>query len=138
MHMQGAPATMQLDPTYRDVVADVVAFLQDRLQANVEVGIDPARVVLDPGIGFGKTSAHNLELLANLDAFGVLGRPLLLGVSRKGLVSRVLGVEDRLIGSLAALCPGICRKAVHVVRVHDVRATRDLVTMLAAIEEHRH
>jgi dihydropteroate synthase len=137
MHMQGTPATMQIDPTYAEVVADIVRFFEDRLQAAAAAGIGPERVVLDPGIGFGKTLAHNLTLLARLEEFQRLGRPVCLGVSRKGFIGRVLGrpVEERLAGSLAAVCYAMGRRAVQVVRVHDVRATRDAVTMFTAIAE---
>jgi dihydropteroate synthase len=136
MHMQGTPATMQDCPVYRDVVAEVRDFLQERLQFAVNVGIATNRVVLDPGIGFGKTDAHNLELLAHLEEFRYLGRPLLLGVSRKGFLGRVTGgrpATERLAASLAAVCHGMTHHAVHIVRVHDVRATRDAAEVLTAI-----
>jgi dihydropteroate synthase len=137
MHMQGTPATMQQAPHYDDVVADVARFFQDRLGALSADGIEPACVVLDPGIGFGKTLEHNLALLARLEEFQPLGRPLCLGVSRKGFIGRLLdrGVEQRLAGSLAAVCYAMGRGAVQVVRVHDVGATRDAVTLFAAIAE---
>ncbi len=139
MHMQGTPATMQVDPRYGDVVAEIGAFLQARLQWAVDVGIAAERIVLDPGIGFGKTLAHNLEILARLDEFRRLGRPVCLGVSRKGFIGQVLGrpVEERQAGSLAAVCYAVCRSACQIVRVHDVRETRDAVALLAAIEEQR-
>jgi dihydropteroate synthase len=135
MHMQGTPATMQLAPQYADVVAEIDGFFQERLRAAADVGIAGPRVVLDPGIGFGKTEAHNLELLARLEAFQHLGRPVCLGVSRKGFLGRVLGrpVEGRLAGSLAAVCYAVAREAAQVVRVHDVEATRDAVTLIAAV-----
>jgi dihydropteroate synthase len=134
MHMQGTPATMQLDPQYEDVVADIDRFFQERLQAAADEGIADARVVLDPGIGFGKTETHNLELLAGLQTFQRHGRPVCLGVSRKGFLGRVLGrpVEQRLAGSLAAVCYAAARDSAQVVRVHDVEATRDAVTLIAA------
>jgi dihydropteroate synthase len=133
--MQGTPATMQLAPHYDDVVADVDRFFQERLQAAASLGIGAERVVLDPGIGFGKTEAHNLELLARLEVYRHLGRPVCLGVSRKGLLGRVLGrpVEGRLAGSLAAVCYALGREAAQVVRVHDVEATRDAVTLFTAV-----
>jgi dihydropteroate synthase len=135
MHMQGTPATMHLAPHYEDVIADVDRFFQERLQAAADVGIAGSRVVLDPGIGFGKTEAHNLELLAGLEAFQRHGRPVCLGASRKGFLGRVLGrpVEYRLAGSLAAVCYAVGRDAAQVVRVHDVEATRDAVTLFAAV-----
>jgi dihydropteroate synthase len=137
MHMQGTPATMQQAPHYGDVVAEVYRFLETRLQAAVDFGIARERVALDPGIGFGKTSAHNLELLARLAEFQRLGRPVCLGVSRKGFLGKRLGraVERRLAGSLAAVCHALGRRAVQIVRVHDVEETRDAVTVYEAISE---
>jgi dihydropteroate synthase len=139
MHMQGTPATMQLDPHYDDVVADIARFFRERLTQAEAAGIAPAQLVLDPGIGFGKTVEHNLELLARLDEFRALGRPLCLGVSRKGFLGQVLGrpVGERLAGALAVLCHTLARGAVQVVRVHDVAQTRDAVTLFAALEERR-
>jgi dihydropteroate synthase len=137
MHMQGSPATMQFDPRYDEVVADVGRFFEERLQAAAGAGIEREWIVLDPGIGFGKTLEHNLELLARLEEFQRLGRPVCLGVSRKGFIGRVLGrpVEQRLAGALAAVCFAQAKRAVQVVRVHDVRQTKDAVTLLAAIQE---
>jgi dihydropteroate synthase len=136
-HMRGTPADMQRDPYYDDVVGEIAAFLEARLQALAGLGIAREQVVLDPGIGFGKTGQHNLEILARLEEFGRLGRPVCLGVSRKGFVGRVLGgrpVERRLAGSLAAVCYAVGRQAVHVVRVHDVEATKDAVGVFRAIQ----
>jgi dihydropteroate synthase len=131
MHMQGTPATMQIAPTYSDVVAEVTAFLEARLQAALDLGIAGERVVLDPGIGFGKTSAHNRELLARLGQLQRLGRPVCLGVSRKGFLGRLLGrsAGERLAGSLAAACFCLGRDSSQVLRVHDVAETRDAVTV---------
>lgn len=135
MHMQGTPATMQINPAYVDVVNDLARFFEERLRAAAAAGIGPERVVLDPGIGFGKTVEHNLTLLARLGEFQRLGRPVCLGVSRKGFLGRVLNrpVDQRLAGSLAAVCFAQARGAVQVVRVHDVAATRDAVTLIAAL-----
>jgi dihydropteroate synthase len=135
MHMQGTPATMQAAPTYADVVREVSEFLEARLQAAADLGIAASQVVLDPGIGFGKTAAHNLELLGRLDELQRLGRPVCLGVSRKGFLGKLLGrpVQERLSGSLAAVCFALSRHAAQVVRVHDVAATRDAVTLFAAL-----
>jgi dihydropteroate synthase len=135
MHMQGTPATMQLAPAYTDVVAEVTAFLEARLQAALDLGIAGEQVVLDPGIGFGKTSGHNLELLARLEHLRRLGRPVCLGVSRKGFLGRMLArpLEQRLAGSLAAACFALGRGAAQVLRVHDVAATRDAVTVYQAL-----
>jgi dihydropteroate synthase len=138
MHMQGTPATMQQAPHYDDVTAEVAGFLQERLQAAAILGIATARVVLDPGIGFGKTDAHNLQLMARLAELQALGRPVCLGVSRKGFFGRLLQGRPsggRLAASLAAACHAVTRRAAQVVRVHDVEETRDAVTVLAALAE---
>jgi dihydropteroate synthase len=137
MHMQGTPQTMQQDPRYEDVVAEVGRFLEERLQAAADLGIAEGQVALDPGIGFGKTGTHNLQLLARLEGFQRFGRPVCLGVSRKGFLGKRLGrpVERRLAGSLAAVCYALGRKAVQVVRVHDVEETFDAIQVYAAIGE---
>jgi dihydropteroate synthase len=138
MHMQGTPATMQQAPHYDDVVAEVAAFLQERLHAAADLGIAAARVVLDPGIGFGKTRDHNLQLLGRLADLQNLGRPVCLGVSRKGFFGRLLQgrpPEGRLAASLAAACHAVTRRAAQILRVHDVVETRDAVAILAAIAE---
>jgi dihydropteroate synthase len=135
MHMQGTPATMQLNPQYQDVVGEITQYLRQRLQAATEQGIAAEQIVLDPGIGFGKTRAHNLELLARLEEFQALGRPVCLGVSRKGILGKVLRrpVERRLAGSLAVVCYALSRGAVQVIRAHDVEETRDAVVVFEAI-----
>jgi dihydropteroate synthase len=139
MHMQGTPATMQAAPAYADVVAEVTEFLEARLQAAVDLGIAAEQAVLDPGVGFGKTAEHNLRLLAGLGALRRLGRPVLLGASRKGFLGKVLGrpPEQRLAGSLAAVAYALARGAAQVVRVHDVAATRDVVDLFQALDEAR-
>jgi dihydropteroate synthase len=139
MHMQGTPATMQLDPRYEDVVAEVLKYLRGRLKACLRAGIAAERIVIDPGIGFGKTVEHNLELLARLEEFQRLKRPVLLGVSRKGFSGMVLGrsLHDRLTGSIAIIGYAIGRGAVQIVRVHDVVQTRDAVVMCGKIREFR-
>jgi dihydropteroate synthase len=135
MHMQGTPATMQRAPSYQDVVAEVAGFLEARLQAAAEVGIAADQTVLDPGIGFGKTVEHNLRLLAGLGELRRLGRPVLLGASRKGFLGTITGrpVEQRLAGSLAVAAFALTHGTAQVVRVHDVAATRDVVEVLDAI-----
>lgn len=130
MHVQGEPATMQDDPRYADVVAEVLADLVDRAEAARTAGVP--EVWIDPGIGFGKTHAHNLALLAHLDAFVATGHPVLVGTSRKGFLGRLLGdsdrteapaaLDDRLEGSLATATWAMANGA-RMVRVHDVRAT---------------
>ena len=123
MHMLGEPRTMQDDPRYDDVVSEVARFLEDRLAFAVAAGIPAERVCLDPGMGFGKTAEHNLELLARLDEIGALGRPVLVGASRKRFLGRILGDADAVTGPLAA---GIAAAVVafergaSLFRVHDV------------------
>ncbi len=136
MHMQGTPQTMQLDPRYQDVVAEVRAELQFALQRAMGAGIAAERLILDPGMGFGKTNEHNLRLLANLDHLSDLGRPLLLGVSRKGFLGVVLGRarDERLVASVAAAAYTLAHGGVRLVRAHDVAATRDLVHLFAALD----
>jgi dihydropteroate synthase len=139
MHMQGTPQTMQVNPTYSDVVGEVAQFFEARLQALREAGIAGDRVVLDPGIGFGKTAAQNLDLLANLEEFRRFGRPICLGVSRKGFFGKLLGrpTENRLAASLAAASYAVTRNPAHLIRVHDVAATRDTVRLLQVLATYR-
>lgn len=134
MHMQGEPRTMQSAPAYTDVVAEVEQFFEDRLGCLCEVGVQAEQVVLDVGIGFGKTLAHNLQLLRALQGFTRIPRPMLLGVSRKSFIDHLLGanVEDRLPASLACACAGVLR-GVSILRVHDVAATVQAVRMTEAI-----
>lgn len=134
MHMRGRPRDMQEDPRYGDVVAEVGAFLRDRVRACEEAGIARAAILLDPGIGFGKTLAHNLELLRRLDELLALGRPILVGVSRKSFLGKVLDLpaEERLEGSAAAVAASILKGA-RMVRVHDVAAMRRVARVADAI-----
>ena len=137
MHMQGEPRTMQDDPRYEDVVAEVRAFLLGRAEAAVAAGVDRESIWLDPGIGFGKTLAHNLELLRNLPRLTDLGFPLVMGVSRKRFIRAIdataQSVDDRLGGSLAAALWCAAHGAA-VIRVHDVRETVQALSVLEAIE----
>ena len=130
MHMLGQPRDMQRDPQYRDVVGEVREFLAQRALACEAGGIAPGSILLDPGIGFGKTDAHNLRLLARLDALGELGKPLLIGVSRKSMFGRLLGLplEERLHPGLAAAAVAVWQGA-GIVRTHDVGATAAAVKM---------
>lgn len=134
MHMQGSPATMQDAPVYEDVLDDVVAFLQQRVQACEAAGISADRLILDPGFGFGKAIEHNLRLLNNLDALHALGCPLLIGTSRKSMIEHVLGraVDERLAGSLATVAVSVMQGA-QIIRVHDVKETVDVVRMTEAV-----
>lgn len=138
MHMQGEPASMQDDPYYVDVVADVHRFLADRLLSCEFAGIERKRLMVDPGFGFGKTTAHNYLLLASLRKFADLGVPLLVGLSRKGMIGAATGHSDppaRAIGSAAAALIAVQRGAA-IVRVHDVAATRDALAVWATLHEH--
>ena len=130
MHMRGTPATMQQSPQYADVIADICAFLRERIAICVNAGIERARILIDPGIGFGKTKAHNVRILAHMPAFVALGQPVLIGVSRKSVLGDVLGspVQQRLAASMSAMLYAIMRGA-HIVRVHDVQETVDAVTV---------
>ncbi|MBK1726113.1 dihydropteroate synthase [Halorhodospira neutriphila] len=133
MHMQGEPRTMQQRPHYDDVAAEVAGFLRARAEAAEAAGVPRERLVLDPGFGFGKTLAHNYQLLRRLDAVVELGLPVLVGISRKSMVGRLLerGVEERLAGSLAAAAVATFQGAA-IVRTHDVAATADAVRVAAA------
>jgi dihydropteroate synthase len=135
MHMQGEPKTMQAEPVYADVVAEVRDFLATRVAACVAAGIPRDRIVVDPGFGFGKTLAHNLALTRHLDALAGMGVPVLAGWSRKSSLGRITGraAEERLPASLAAALIAVQRGA-RIVRVHDVAATRDALAVLAAIQ----
>jgi dihydropteroate synthase len=139
MHMPGTPRTMQQASVYDDVVAEVTAYLQERLRVVAESGIHVEAICLDPGIGFGKTEAHNLDLLAHLDSVAALGRPVCLGVSRKGFIGGICGRgrSERDAGSLAIACFTAARGTAHVLRVHDVPSARDAALLLDAIERHR-
>ena len=134
MHMRGTPADMQIDPEYADVVAEVRAFLDGRVQSAYAAGIAPERIVIDPGFGFGKTLEHNLQLLSHLDRFCAPGPALLAGMSRKGMLGRLTGrdVNERVFASVAAAVIAV-GKGARIVRVHDVAATRDALAVWSAV-----
>jgi dihydropteroate synthase len=132
MHMQGEPRTMQEAPRYRDVAAEVAEFLAERLAVAVAHGVPEERICLDPGIGFGKTLEHNLELVRRLDVLLALGRPVLVGFSRKSSLRRLTGSDDLLGASVAAAVAAYERGAT-ILRVHDVRPTVDALTVAAAV-----
>jgi dihydropteroate synthase len=135
MHMQGTPQTMQQDPRYDDVVRDVVAFLRERGQAAFIAGVLDTAIVYDPGIGFGKTYEHNLALLRRLPEFRALGRPLLVGASRKAFIGKATGEkrpDDRLEGTAAAVTLAIAGGAA-IVRVHDVEAMAKVARLADAV-----
>jgi dihydropteroate synthase len=133
MHMLGEPRTMQDDPRYDDVVSDVKAFLEERMAFAVAAGVPEERIQLDPGIGFGKTVQHNLELLRRLDEIVALGRPVVLGTSRKSFIGRITGrdVTERVHGTLAT-CVLALERGAKVFRVHDVAAAADALAVTAA------
>ena len=137
MHMLGEPRTMQDDPRYDDVVSEVAAFLEERLAFAVQAGIAEERICLDPGIGFGKTTEHNLELLARLGEIAALGRPVLVGASRKRFLGRMLGEADAQTGPVAA---GVAvnvlafERGASIFRVHDVRENVEALAAASAVE----
>jgi len=134
MHMQGTPQTMQVNPQYNDVVTEVKQFLADRVDACLKHGIASERITLDPGFGFGKTTAHNVALIQHLDSFAELGFPLLVGLSRKSVLGRIAGGDEqqRLHAGLAASVISVMKGA-KIVRVHDVKATVDALKVVAAV-----
>lgn len=134
MHMQGTPQTMQVDPHYEDVVAEVKTFLNHRLQILLAAGIEKNRILLDPGFGFGKTREHNIRLVKELDQLLNLGQPLLVGLSRKSVLGKLTGGDEsqRLHASVAAAVLS-AMKGAHIVRVHDVRATVEAMKIVAAV-----
>lgn len=136
MHMQGEPRSMQQAPQYDDVVAEVKAFLAERIAVCVAVGIPREQVIIDPGFGFGKALGHNLRLFKYLDTFQELGLPMLVGVSRKSMISAVLGhpVEQRLPASIALAALAVWQGAM-IIRAHDVQATADAVKMIWAVKQ---
>jgi dihydropteroate synthase len=135
MHMLGEPRTMQVDPRYDDVVSEVKAFLEDRLRFALEAGVDEERVLLDPGFGFGKRVEHNFELLRRLDEIVAIGRPLVVGISRKRSLGRILGDPEATTGPLSAsLASAVIayERGATVLRVHDVRETVEALTVAEA------
>jgi dihydropteroate synthase len=138
MHMQGLPSTMQNKPSYENVIYDIMVFFQQRIKACVSAGIARERIILDPGFGFGKTLAQNLNLLANLSVFRELGLPILAGLSRKSMIGNLLNrdVEQRLAGSLSTAILA-AQQGAHIIRVHDVQETVDVLKVLKAVTAHR-
>jgi dihydropteroate synthase len=135
MHMLGEPKSMQQDPRYEDVVREVRDFLAERAERAIRAGVEPENIILDPGIGFGKTMEHNLKLLKRLDSLVELGFPVLVGVSRKSFLGKITGSEDpksRLFGTMAANVLAYERGA-SLFRVHDVRANKEALAVAAAI-----
>ena len=133
MHMQGTPQTMQDNPSYEDVVGEIEQYLVQRREFCLRAGIPQDRICLDPGIGFGKTHEHNLELLRGTHRFASLGSPILIGHSRKGFIAKLIGNKqaDRTAGTLGVSL-AVARAGAHVIRVHDVKATVDGLTLFEA------
>ncbi|MBS3816414.1 MAG: dihydropteroate synthase, partial [Candidatus Thermoplasmatota archaeon] len=136
MHMQGKPKDMQEDPSYEDVIGDISSFFHERIEVAKKAGIEEEKIIIDPGIGFGKKLEHNLEILDRLDEFSSLGYPVLLGASRKSFLGEILGkkADNRLYGSLAVAADAV-EKGVSVLRVHDVKETKDVVQTMNSISD---
>ena len=137
MHSQGTPETMQKDPSYTDVLLDIYDYLEARIQVAEAAGIPRSRIITDPGIGFGKTQAHNLALLRRISLFHTLGCPILLGASRKRFIGEISGAQDaaqRAAGSVSVALDGI-RHGVQIVRVHDTLPTKQALSLMMAINE---
>ena len=135
MHMLGTPADMQAEPRYEDVVGEITAFLARALERAMAAGVHRDRVIIDPGIGFGKTVKHNLEILCKLGELSCLNRPILVGTSRKSFIGRVLGVESpaqRIWGTAATVALAVAA-GVHILRVHDVAQMHQVARMAYAV-----
>jgi dihydropteroate synthase len=140
MHMRGEPRTMQVDPRYDDVVSEVASFLEERLRFATSAGVREDRICVDPGIGFGKTVEHNLELLARLGEIAALGRPVLVGASRKRFLGRILGDPDALTGPLSAgvaVAVVAYTRGASLFRVHEAREHVEALAAAAAVERAR-
>jgi dihydropteroate synthase len=136
MHMQGRPATMQLNPAYADVTLEVIDFLRTRLAAAMAAGIDASSILIDPGIGFGKCLMHNLELLRRMSELKSVGRPIVVGASRKSFIGKITGEDaasNRIFGTAASIAWAVANGA-NVLRVHDVGPTSQVVRMIEAIQ----
>jgi len=136
MHMQGRPGTMQAHPSYRDVLGEIKLFFRERIKWAEGEGIAPARIIIDPGIGFGKTLEHNLEIISGLPSLAELGRPILIGPSRKSFIGSILGrkPDDRLWGTAGAVASCIAGGA-QIIRVHDVKEMKDLSVVMDRISD---
>jgi dihydropteroate synthase len=134
MHIKGTPKNMQDNPRYHSLMKEIISYLRKSIKLAEEAGVDPARIIVDPGIGFGKTTAHNLEILRRLEELKSLSKPILVGLSRKSFIGNVLGLpqEERLEGGLAATSIAVSGGA-RIVRTHDVKSTRRAVDMVQAI-----
>lgn len=138
MHMQGMPRTMQENPLYDDVINDILDFFKQRIQCCEQRGINKERLILDPGFGFGKTLAHNYEVLAHFAQFTTLGLPVLAGISRKSMIGNLLNreVDERLAGSLTAAIVAV-QQGANIIRVHDVQESVDAINILKAVAQYK-
>jgi len=136
MHMKGKPANMQLNPQYRDVVVDIVAFLDKAIKHSLALGVKEDKIIIDPGIGFGKTLQHNLEILKRLSEFKILGRPILLGTSRKSFIGKILNAQpqERVFGTVSS-CVLAAQKGAHILRVHDVKEVRQALDVFDSVNK---
>jgi len=134
MHMRGTPENMQSHPRYDSLISEIISFLEARIQVAIDAGISPEQIIIDPGIGFGKTVAHNLEIIRRLREFKSLGKPILIGTSRKSFIGKVLGLssDDRLEGTAATVAVAITNGA-DIVRVHNVKEMASVARMTDAI-----
>jgi dihydropteroate synthase len=134
MHMLGTPRTMQVNPVYESVISEIIAFLEERMKFAVQNGIERSQIIVDPGIGFGKTVSHNLNIIRDLDSFSCLDRPIVLGASRKRFIGKVLGRPEgeRELGTAVVNVFGIAAGA-HILRVHDVDFHREAVGLAEAV-----
>ena len=130
----GTPRTMQTDPVYESVISEIIAFLEERMKLAVQNGIERSQIIVDPGIGFGKTVTHNLNIIRNLDSFSCMDRPIMLGASRKRFIGKVLGRPEgeRELGTAVVNAFGIAAGA-HILRVHDVAFQREAVCLAEAV-----
>jgi len=134
MHMKGTPRTMQANPEYTDLIAEIISYLEESIEIGRAAGIPAEKMIIDPGIGFGKTTEHNLSIIKNLKRFKALGKPMLIGTSRKSFIGNVLGLDvgRRLMGTAASVVAGILNGA-RIVRVHDVKQMAEVARLTDAI-----
>jgi dihydropteroate synthase len=134
MHMQGNPRTMQDNPVYKSLIDELIEYLDKAISEAVSWGIDREKIIVDPGIGFGKTLEHNLEILKRLKEFKILGRPMLVGLSRKSFLGKILnaGPGERIFGSVSA-CVLAVKNGANIIRVHDVKAVKQAIRVLNTI-----
>jgi dihydropteroate synthase len=134
MHMQGSPRNMQKNPHYNCVTAEVISYLKNRVTAALDSGVSSDKIIIDPGIGFGKTLEHNLSLLRNLEEFKILGLPIMVGTSRKGFIGKITNTEaqGRVPGTIATCVLAVSRGC-HIVRVHDIKQVKQALLVTRAV-----